>query len=343
MPRTALKPTFLVGLAAEAVAPVLGACPGDAGEAARRWRDLIAAAWLEWFSDASPALARAVLERLAALPADEARRAAADALDRLAPHAGAAGRAPALDYLARLPAAVRVGLLTAGDAVDSLDGVCHLLPDPAAQGGPTAARPAEAVQQRPVPPPPAPLPADLAVPDGAALASLRRSDLTTKLRLLVRCHDMEARALMRRRFQKAGVFLLVLLGGGVFGGLAGAGVYMSVYDPPTRYARSYDNYPAAPTYYVSGAQVSQQEYDAFLARHDSKEVLAGLAVLGVLLLLAWSFYLRRPGPPASPLEEQAAAVLAAHPAEVASWGGPAVLRRRELVEELLRLAEREGR
>jgi hypothetical protein len=66
-------------------------------------------------------------------------------------------------------------------------------------------------------------------------------------------------------------------------------------------------------------------------------------VLGLALLLAWSFYLRRAGPPAAPLEEQIAAILQGHPAEAQAWGGPAVLRQRELVKELLRDAERDRR
>src|SRR5262249_40607900 len=162
---------------------------------------------------------------------------------------------------------------------DSLDGVCRLLPDPIALQRAidwSGERPEHALQKRPDPPIPSVLPADLPAPDGVARPLVRQSGLVTKLRLLARCHDVEAWAQTKQRLLKGVVLLLTLLVGSILGALAGFGVYLSIYNPVERYARRYEHYNPATNhiereYYITGVLVSQQQYDTYRAQHDSRE------------------------------------------------------------------------
>jgi hypothetical protein len=366
-----VKPCVLLERAAEALVPVLSAYAGGtvagrpdvagAVEAAvDSFRDAVASAWAACFRQ-QPAEAEQALGRLAATAADEARREAAAVLDRLAPAAGVEDRNLALDFLARIPAALRAAGPPNGD-LGRPEAVARLLPfaDSLKRDADwPASAPADALQKRPEMPPLAgPALPDLDVrplpPPGLqrseADPAARRS-LLTKLRLLARCHELVGRQWVGQRLTKVLVFLLVLIAGGFLSGGFGTAVHWMVYDSPQRYAKKYErNWPNPPEFYIRGEKVTEGQYDYFLSTFSDREIpatLAGVASgLGLFLLLlglTWMLYLRRPPPPAPHLEEQVAALAAAHPEEVRGWGGPAVLRQPELVAELLRLEEDAGR
>jgi hypothetical protein len=167
----------------------------------------------------------------------------------------------------------------------------------------------------------------------------------TKLRILLRCHALARRAALKRLLTRAAVVLGAMLAGGLLGGLAGGGAFWAVYKDPQRYARVYREGWRI-EYYVKGSKVTQQEYDAFVAADSNEEaaVAAGVATgVGVFLAFsvgAWLVTRRRGAAgPDQRLEEQIAAIVKSHPEAVQDWGGPSVLRERELVEEVLRIAE----
>ena len=339
--------TLLLELAAEAVASSLG----ENGRAAARPLDRrVAAQWADWLRLHPPEEAVRTLAQLAALSADDARREAAAALDQFAPPGAAAGREAALDFLAALPRAARRGLardaagawaLPPDFAPADADDLLALLSPPAANG--------EHVQTRPdAPRPPEAVAAAPPTPGAGAGAPLRPSPVVVKLRVLLRCHAVAARArraaFLARFAAGAGVVLLGL----VLGALAGFGVFWAAYNRPEIYAQSYPEYDET-RYYVKGAQVSRQQYDYFLATESNlgtAATAAAAAGLGVLAVFVGSLWLRgrKPAPaPDGGAEDQAAAVVRDHPDEVRVWGGPPVLRRPELVAEVLRIEERGGR
>jgi hypothetical protein len=167
----------------------------------------------------------------------------------------------------------------------------------------------------------------------------------TKLRILLRCHAVARRAALKRLLVRTAVVLAAVLAGGALGGLAGAGVFWAVYENPYRYTQVYyDGFTTS--YYVKGQKVTRQEYDYFLRRgsNDESAAVAGIATgVAVFLVIAAGAWLvtRRRGKavPDSHLEEQIVAIVKAHPEAVQDWGGPSVLRERDLVEEVLRITE----
>jgi hypothetical protein len=173
----------------------------------------------------------------------------------------------------------------------------------------------------------------------------RQSSVVTKLRILLRCHAVARRAALKRLLVRAAVMLGAMLAGGALGGLAGAGVFWAVYENPYRHTQAYyDGFTTS--YYVKGKLVTRQEYDYFLKRGSNDEpaaaagIAAGVAVFLAVAAGAW-LVTRRRGRPGldSHLEEQIAAIVKAHPEAVQDWGGPSVLRERDLVEEVLHIAE----
>ena len=183
---------------------------------------------------------------------------------------------------------------------------------------------------------------------------LQSSAVTTKLRLLARCHLLARWAWWKR----LGVALLGLPVCIALSVAVGMAVYMSIYDEPRRHAREYHNgwdqrgQPIIEYYLDRGHEsekVSKQEYDFFLA-NQNRDIQAGLAagVSGVAMLGltfgGWLWFLgRRRTPIKVGLEEQIQAILEAHPDEVKSWGGPSVLHHPGLVDELLRIEDKGGR
>jgi hypothetical protein len=350
--------TLLLELAAEAAASWLG----ENGRAPLDRR--VAAQWADWLRLHPPEEAVRTLAQLAALSADDARREAAAALDQFAPPGAAAGREAALDFLAALPCAAQRGLvrdrtgawaLPPDFAPAEADDLLRLLSPPAAR--PPAGRPGPTVngqdiQTRPDAPHPSsafgerPPPAREAA--AGAAEHVRLSPVVVKLRVLLRCHAVAARArraaFLLRLAASAGVVLLGL----VLGALAGFGVFWAAYNNPSQFAQSYPDYEQT-TYYVKGARVTQQEYDYFLATQSNLGTAVTAAVaagLGVLAVFVGSLWLRgrKPAPaPDGGADEQAAAIVRDHPEEVRTWGGPPVLRRPELVAEVLRIEERGGR
>jgi hypothetical protein len=354
--------TLLLELAAEAAASWLGENGRAPGAAPRPLDRRVAAQWADWLRLHPPEEAVRTLAQLAALSADDARREAAAALDQFAPPGAAAGREAALDFLADLPRAAQRGLVrdragawalppdfAPADADDLLGLLSPLAPrPPAGRPGPTVN--GEDVQTRPDALRPSPA---VAAPPPAREAAadvgprVRLSPVVVKLRVLLRCHAVAARArrtaFLFRLAASAGVVLLGL----VLGALAGFGVFWAVYNNPNQYAQSYPDYGQT-TYYVKGARVSQQEYDYFLATESNLGTAVTAAVaagLGVLVVFVGSLWLRGRKPTPTPdggADEQAAAIVRDHPEEVRTWGGPPVLRRPELVAEVLRIEERGG-
>jgi hypothetical protein len=354
---------FLLGLAVEALAPVVPGCAGPAddnyGERPAAFRRRIVERWLGWLRLQPRDEAVRALARLAALAPEEARREAAAALDRLASDAGPGDRAVALDYLAGIPGCVHRSLvldpvsgsltLPPGLAPDRPETLLGMLPagDPPRRGGWAGERPARGDELQTEPTPPDALPA-LGVPDPRPPGGgerYRRSSVVTKLRILLRCHAVARRAALKRLLVRTAVVLAAMLAGGALGGLAGAGVFWAVYENPYRHTQAYyDGFTTS--YYVNGKKVTQQQYDYFLksGSNDREAAAAGIAA-GVAVFLAvaagtWLATLRRGRPgPDSHLEEQIAAIVKAHPEAVQDWGGPSVLRERDLVEEVLRITE----
>jgi hypothetical protein len=176
---------------------------------------------------------------------------------------------------------------------------------------------------------------------------VRRAPVVTKLRILLRCHEVAMRARRIQALARFGWAASVVLAGVVLGVLAGLGVFAAVYDDPERYAQSYnENYEMA--YYVKSEKVSRQEYDYFIATHSNlttalwASIGAGLAVLAVFI---GSLCLRGRGRllDAGGVDEQIAAVVRDHPDAVREWGGPSVLREPVLVREILHIEEKSGR
>ncbi|HVS40196.1 MAG TPA: hypothetical protein VMS17_31855 [Gemmataceae bacterium] len=212
---------------------------------------------------------------------------------------------------------------------------------------------AEDLQLAPSAPAPPPIPPITpALANGAPpeiLDRVRRSPLATKLRLLLRCHELAARTRRLRAWIRFGTNTAVISLGVVLGVLAGLGVFFAVYDNPEQYTQSYfDRSTYTYTYFVKGQNKTQQEYDYFLATHSnlSTAVAAAIAVgLAVVAVFAGSLLLRsrRLQPPAVGVEEQIAAIVSDHADAVRDWGGPSVLREPHLVAEVLRIEEKNGR
>src|SRR5262245_38572062 len=156
----------LMQLAAEGIIPVLGGCCGAlaggpeggiAGiavgqvveKAINVFGGRIVQAWADWFRGQKPDASLAALAELASMAPAEARAAAADFLDQLAPAAEAADKSVAAEYLAAIPR--------------SLDRA--LVPDPA--GGRslpptvTLGEPQQLLQLLPTDVPPYPVPSEL--------------------------------------------------------------------------------------------------------------------------------------------------------------------------------------
>jgi serine/threonine protein kinase len=157
----------LVNLAAEGVIPVLGGCAGAlvggpeggiagvaVGQVVEKAINFFGARiverWCAWFRGRPPEEQAAALAELAALSPEEARREAAEALDRLAPDARPADRSLALEYLTAIPR-------TLGQALP-LEPIAGDGPLP-----PTASwdNPHDLLQLLPVTLPPYPVPSDL--------------------------------------------------------------------------------------------------------------------------------------------------------------------------------------
>ncbi len=202
---------------------------------------------------------------------------------------------------------------------------------------PAAAEDLQLAPTEPLPVPPEPL------SDGPSLDALervRRSPAATKLRILLRCHEVAARTRRVREWIRMGRGAAVILLGAVLGALAGLGIFAAVYDNPDQYAqRDYDPNSSAYTYFVKGENVTQQRYDYFLATGSnltsaaSASVVVGLTVLAVFVASLW-LRGRRVEPDASGVEEQIAAIVRDHPEAVREWGGPSVLREPYLVAEV---------
>src|SRR5262245_34442959 len=113
----------LLNLAAEGVIPVLGGCAGAlaagpeggmvgvaVGQAVEKAINFFGARivrrWADWWRGKPPAECVEQLAQLAALSPDEARRAATELIDELAPDADPADRSLAIEYLAAIPRTV---------------------------------------------------------------------------------------------------------------------------------------------------------------------------------------------------------------------------------------------
>jgi hypothetical protein len=207
----------------------------------------------------------------------------------------------------------------------------------------SADRPLEEDIQQPPPPFLPVLNAEPAAPPLPAVR-FRQPPVVTKLALLARCHEVVA-ASSRRRWLLRGLLLLPILAvAGLLGGLAGQGTFIAVNNDARRhvqeYHEGYDHH-----YYVKGKKVTRQEYDYFLKTSSNSDEAVTYAVavgLGVGLILCtalagaallWTRRVRG----VEQLEEQVRALVEAHPDAVRDWGGPSVLRQRELVEEVLRI------
>jgi serine/threonine protein kinase len=146
---------FLLSLAAEGIAPVMGGCAGalaagpEAGvagvvvgqvveRAINFFGPRIVQRWLTWLRGRPREDQLAAIAQLAGLPADEARREAVEAVERLAPEADRADKELAVEYLTAIPGAVQRSLvrdratgaltLPAAMAPDNSGSLLQLLP-----------------------------------------------------------------------------------------------------------------------------------------------------------------------------------------------------------------------
>jgi hypothetical protein len=369
---------LLLEQAVEAVIPVLGSYGGgnvDAlpdvegaiDRATTRFADRIVIRWHDWLKARSPAETLHLLTALVGLSVEDARREACGVLDRHLLDVRPEDRSFALDYVAGIPGQIKQVLvfdrttktysLPPDWSILSPDALGRFLPLAGelkaswAQGGakepgtpllqtkPDAPRTALPVFE------PTPPPANVI----AAARSLRRPDVLPKLWLLLRCHALAARSWWKR-FILTLVVLPVFIGLGI---LTGIGVFFAVYENPRDHARSYvskDQFGRliSQEYYIARNQVSQQEYDYYLATNSNEvRAIIGAVASGVGLslglLLFWLLILWRwRSPTQAALQEQIQAIHESHGEEVRAWGGPAVLRQRGVVEELLRLEEKGG-
>jgi hypothetical protein len=195
-----------------------------------------------------------------------------------------------------------------------------------------------------------PLPLELSREEGVQVAarSIRHPSVVTKLRLLLRAHEAVSLATMQRRAFQVFLFFLALAVSAGLGVLAGLGTFHALHEDTESYTQKYNEYSFNPEYFVRGKKVSRQEYDYFLQTNSNslkaqlQAVPVGLATFFLLFGVSSFLLVRslRPvAPDGAPLESQIAAIVAAHPEAVHDWGGPAVLRQREMVEELLRIEE----
>jgi serine/threonine protein kinase len=105
------KPSVLLELAAQGIAPALGSCPRATGDsppdrAINLFGGRIVSRWGEWFRDQPAEVRQEALVELASLSPEEARLAAGLALERLAPEASAENRSVGVEYLSLLPGAL---------------------------------------------------------------------------------------------------------------------------------------------------------------------------------------------------------------------------------------------
>jgi hypothetical protein len=224
----------------------------------------------------------------------------------------------------------------------------------------------DAVRERPAPP--SAVPESLPVP--LALSStgdtpFRTSPLVTKLALLERGHAVVANARFRRRFLMVLALLASLAAGAGLGVLVGFAVHALLWEDPPGYR--YPHFAQVRDesgkyhYFVDDEKVDYVEYERrrqaynsttyvpYTANNRRADVFAVASGIGTLLLvplLLWLFFIRQLGripPDGVHIEEQIAGIAQAHPAAVEAWGGTVVLRNRDLVRELLRLAEADAR
>jgi len=155
MPEDVNAPRFLLELAAEGIAPVIGGCAGAiiagpvgaAGgavvgrvveKAINFFGPKIVEKWLGWFRGRPKAEQIEAVAALGTMSVDEARHVACKALDRLAPGAAPEDKALALEYIAAIPEVVQQSLvldLTSGRktvspsfSLDSRQSLMQLLP-----------------------------------------------------------------------------------------------------------------------------------------------------------------------------------------------------------------------
>jgi hypothetical protein len=356
MSPSALERGNLLQLAAEGIAADVKGCAAPGG-LARLARPLVQN-WLGWVCYRPAEECRRAFRHLAQLPSGEARLEAAKVLDRLAPDAGHEDRSAALDYLAGLPGAVQRVLIAdpgSGDltfppdlSLQSAEDLLRLLPPTTPP--PWASSPAD-LQKEPDPPSVIPV---LDVPNPPRRGpdrtdGIRHLAVYTKLQVLLRCHELVARDRRRRFWMRLLALGIAIVVGGGLALAAGSAVYFAVFDPAHIHAQSYRTQVGTTEYYIDGHQVSQQQYDYFLRTHSnevgaaSAAVAVGLAVFLAVLLLLVLVLGRRDGGLYISREEQIDALCKEHPDAVQAWGGPGVLRERELVAEVLRIVEAERR
>lgn len=346
----------LLEMAVEGIAPLIPGCGEEwSGEdLTRRFGPRITQGWLGWLRFQPPHEAMQAVLQLATLTPEDARLEAAAALDHLGVDARSADRAAALDYLARIPASVQhalgfdpaTGTLTRPLPLplEHAEALLPLLPR-----RPARPAPREELQAQPSSPQP-PLPAleVRELPPGtkeASEARFRHSSVVTKLRILRRCHAVARRDRHLLFLRRLMVLVLALFVGGGLGTMAGIGVYQGAHDYPYRHVQRYRDQFGRMTHYVRGQEVSQQQYDYYLATHDNEAsatagaIAVGLLVLAVVVALFLVFLGRRRTGTPDNVKDQIAAIVKEHPEAVSAWGGPSVLYEPELVEEVLRIEE----
>jgi len=364
---------LLLEQAAEAVIPVLGSygggnvdtlpdVEGAIDRATTRFADRIVIRWHDWLKARSPAETLHLLTALVGFSVEDARREAAGVLDRHLLDVRPEDRSFALDYVAGIPGQIKQVLvfdrttktysLPPDWSILSPDALGRFLPLAGelkaswAQGG--AKEPGTPLLQTKPDAPRTVLPVLDATPPPAnviaAARSLRRPDVLPKLWLLLRCHVLAARSWWKR-FILTLVVLPVFIGLGI---LTGIGVFWASYQNPSQHVQTYRGAFGGKEYFVRGMPVSRQEYGYFLA-NNSNEVQATIGAvasgigLSLVLLLCWLLILWRwRSPTLAALQEQIQAIHDSHAEEVRAWGGPAVLRQRGVVEELLRLEDKGG-
>jgi hypothetical protein len=208
--------------------------------------------------------------------------------------------------------------------------------------------PTDALQKQPPEPPLAKLHYPDAMPAAPDVSLPPNSTVWRKLYLLMHAHRLAASAARRLLIWRIVLLAVALFVAIPLGIAAGFGVGALVYQDPERHAQRYTT-PGGYTYYIRGRQVSQQEYDYYLRTNGNESVAVAVAIpVGLfvaLLTLIVVWLLLRPRKPTVlvTVEEQIAAITKEHPEAVASWGGVAVLRVPQLIEQLLDMQSRDAR
>jgi hypothetical protein len=216
---------------------------------------------------------------------------------------------------------------------------------------PDPLEPNDALQKQPTPPTLSlHLPENLSGTPDVALPI--HGAVWTKLHILLHAHQLAASASRKLLFMRIALVALAVLVALPLGIFSGSGMYALFYEDPSRHVQSYHDWGKegkVDRYYVKGRETSQQDHDYYLKSSGNSAVVSAFAVpfgflVGCTTVFIFWLVLRPRNPSVYvTVEEQIAAIVKDHPEAVAAWGGVAVLRIPELIEQLLGMQAKDAK